>query len=990
MASISFRSYCKADSVFWADVTLTVTQSTQSVTDNTTKINYSVSGKQRDPAEYTFIGTTRNPAGKVVLKINGSTVKTLNIGLLSNGQGTCSASGSVTVPHNADGTKTLSYSVEMQEVTGNFSGDTWKYGATSKSGSMTLTTIPRASSFSITNDNMVLNGSNVLTVNISRASSSFTHSVKFDFGTHSHTLTGQGTSASYTIPLSWIDYFGNGGSGTKTGTITVTTYNGNTVIGSAVSKTFTLTCPSASSISSATSSIECNGSNAIEVNISRSVPSFTHTVKWGFGTYEHSKTGIGTSTSYAPPASWTNMIPNTYSGTGAVYVTTFYGNQQIGATVQKDFTLTIPDYTPTVSSVGVSLVQDAQISDWNIYLEKYSKVKFVFNNALGNWGSSINKYTVELDGVTYTSTTNTITSNVLQTSGTLTYKATVYDTRNKPKTISGTIDVQAFVTPKYISSSIYRYDGTAENDEGTQLYFNFNFSWESYGGLNSTTNEIYIKQDIASSYAQYGTFENNVVKVINDYSFDINKAYNVRVVVTDELGSQITLDKDILTAKGLIDADGANNSIGLLKMASRANFVQIGGGLETDGSVYVGKTSGGDGKSGVVLSNGGGVEIFHDSTPFLDFHHENSTEDYTSRIVETEKGKLKIYDNLEVSNTLNARSVLSDGYTTENTSNTKNGYWYKVGTLNITSRYEDTSAIFEIMSHGDSSSNFEHGYIHVRAKQQDAMGEAPYYSCMLSAESNMSPSSIWFGQTVASETLTEIQLWCKIDAPYRSHQIKLYGKKGNATINTNPTLQESLPYADRSVNASYKGANILTGFTNRNNEITWGTLKPTNGYSYITRLDTADSGSVAFADKDGQTNMQVDGFFYQREGNTRVADLEDLIASPLLWSGAVYMNASQTANLSQAISAQKNGVILIWSSYTSGTANNYEWNYVFVSKRHISNHDGTGVCCTLSNTNDSSFKGVTKYVYVYDNKITGHARNQNLGGDFVLRYVYGF
>ena len=39
----------------------------------------------------------------------------------------------------------------------------------------------------------------------------------------------------------------------------------------------------------------------------------------------------------------------------------------------------------------------------------------------------------------------------------------------------------------------------------------------------------------------------------------------------------------------------------------------------------------------------GGIEIYHSSTPFIDFHYANSTADYTSRIIESSSGTLNIH-----------------------------------------------------------------------------------------------------------------------------------------------------------------------------------------------------------------------------------------------------------------------------------------------------------------------------------------------------------
>lgn len=91
----------------------------------------------------------------------------------------------------------------------------------------------------------------------------------------------------------------------------------------------------------------------------------------------------------------------------------------------------------------------------------------------------------------------------------------------------------------------------------------------------------------------------------------------------------------------------------------------------------------------------------------------------------------------------------------------------------------------------------------------------------------------------------------------------------NVEVNADGTMKVNVPWTD-TLAAQGGYADYLTGFSGRNAEISWGTLK--TGYSYITRMDTVNGGSIAFADKSGQTSMQVDGFFYQNEGTYKVLD----------------------------------------------------------------------------------------------------------------------
>lgn len=141
---------------------------------------------------------------------------------------------SKTVTHNADGTKTISLKGFFDSL-----GLTTKLTDLTVTGNVTLKTIPRASSFSLS-ASTVTAGSTNMTVNITRASGSFTHTVQWKLGSHTKSTTGVGSSASYTIPESWLDAIPNSTSGT--GTVTVITYNGSTKIGS-TSKNFTLNVP---------------------------------------------------------------------------------------------------------------------------------------------------------------------------------------------------------------------------------------------------------------------------------------------------------------------------------------------------------------------------------------------------------------------------------------------------------------------------------------------------------------------------------------------------------------------------------------------------------------------------------------------------------------------------------------------------------------------------------------------------------------------------
>lgn len=118
----------------------------------------------------------------------------------------------------------------------------------------------------------------------------------------------------------------------------------------------------------------------------------------------------------------------------------------------------------------------------------------------------------------------------------------------------------------------------------------------------------------------------------------------------------------------------------------------------------------------------------------------------------------------------------------------------------------------------------------------------------------------------------------------------------------------------------------------------------------------------------------------------------------ILWGNAWYMMEGHTATLSQAVSMQPHGIVLVFSAYLDGTYKNYEWNYIFVPKHHVSAHGSTGVSCILLGNSNFNFIGA-KYLYVHDTKIVGSANNTFEGTTatgikinnhrHVMRYVLG-
>ena len=182
----------------------------------------------RSGAYYTY---NHEGSSTLAVDVNGVRVNTSNPTWQTRGEEFTLASGTTTIGHNDDGTKTISASATFNPNNG-------LHGVITTTGSLTLPNIPRSSSISFGTGTI----GSPLAITINRASSSFTHTLRWAWGSRSGTIaSGLTTSASWTIPMDFCNELPNNVSGN--GTIYVDTYSGSNKIGTQ-SKQFTANVPS--------------------------------------------------------------------------------------------------------------------------------------------------------------------------------------------------------------------------------------------------------------------------------------------------------------------------------------------------------------------------------------------------------------------------------------------------------------------------------------------------------------------------------------------------------------------------------------------------------------------------------------------------------------------------------------------------------------------------------------------------------------------------
>ena len=397
--------------------------------------------------------------------INGTTVySTSTDNRIELRNGTVVASGSTTIAHNADGTKSFSLSCEA----GIYS---YAVSATA-SGTHTLTTIPRASTVSATSVNM----GSASSITITRASSSFTHTLTYSFGSATGTIATKTTS---------------------------------------------------------------------------------------------------TSVSWTPPLTLANQIPNAVSGKCTITCKTYNGTTEVGSKTCT-MTLTVPSTVkPTITSLTAARVDGTVPSAWGIYVQSKSKATLTINGAAGAYGSTISSYSITGGG--YSSTASSFTTGFLNTSGSITFTASVTDSRGRVSTnATVTITVVAYSAPsfsKYISQRC-NSAGTAA-DNGTYIKSTVNFSYASCSSKNTITTATYYKKTTDTSWTNANkTFTSGTAFTFGGGNISAESSYEVKFTLKDAFAT-IEVTDTLSTASVVMDFKSGGLGVAVGKVSETDRCFEV-------------------------------------------------------------------------------------------------------------------------------------------------------------------------------------------------------------------------------------------------------------------------------------------------------------------------------------------------------------------------------------------------------------------------------
>lgn len=569
-----------------------------------------------------------------------------------------------TVSHDSDGGCTINLSAWFDvEVT---IAGTW-HGRVSASDTVTLNTIPRASS--MTTSRNFTAGSN-RTISISRASSAFRHEVEISvkrrdgvydwikrvaFSTSQTSLSTSFSTAESTQIFNHLD-----GRSSADVRMTLQTFRDSTHIGT---KDYygTVSAPSASSP---------NGSfdhyvyvdQTISGTLSRANSNFTHTVRMKLGSYTKTITGVGSSFSWTPSASEQdalyNQMPNDRIKNGEIEVDTFYSGEKVRSTTSQLLQFHVRNSDPTFSSNQISYqdVNSATVAltenDQYIIQGKSTLRAYVNSAATPKNGASIDKYVVSVAGISNTiQTIGYTTIGVINADKAITLSVKAIDSRGLSTTVTKTVIILPYLTPNIASSA------TRKNGFETTTTLTLS---GSYDGLNVGGTRKNALQAVRYRYRQRGNaawsaWDNfayttsGTTFVANDkiLTLDNTQAWDIQVQVVDKLGNKVVV-KQIDKGRPVFYMDADKNSIGFNDLPTSEDEFLVNGRIRFGTTLWSGSTGGGLGAIELNNSDITGTNGIW----FNDYASDNNAEGllFLKSGAESGSDDKADYDNLLVSN----------------------------------------------------------------------------------------------------------------------------------------------------------------------------------------------------------------------------------------------------------------------------------------------------------------------------------------------------
>lgn len=354
------------------------------------------------------------------------------------------------------------------------------------------------------------------------------------------------------------------------------TYSGVSIGTITASATVTLDTIARSSTIASASNITLG--NPCSVTWTPTSSSFTYRLKFSLGSWNHTtgiispaRTSSYTYAGYTIPITVANEIPSATTGTMTVYLYSYNGSTQIGSTVSKAFTVTVPTTVkPKISSVTATIDNSSNsvINEWGVAVAGYTRVKVVAS-AEGSYGSTISGYTISGGyNTTQNSSSLSYTGSAISLSGDKIFTVVAKDSRGRSSDQQSSSVITFY---PYSKPTISVFTASRSTTTQNKVIVKANWTFSSVNEKNESTATLYYKKSNATNWTEYGIISRNESTTL-DMDFEVENSYNFRIVVSDSLGSSVQEEAFVSTIDVLMNFRAGGKGLGIGKVAESDNL----------------------------------------------------------------------------------------------------------------------------------------------------------------------------------------------------------------------------------------------------------------------------------------------------------------------------------------------------------------------------------------------------------------------------------
>lgn len=303
-------------------------------------------------------------------------------------------------------------------------------------------------------------------------------------------------------------------------------------------------------------------------------------VTWSIGSYSYKLTTAtgATSASYTLPLEWVKAIPSSTSGSVTVYVETYSSDGQVGTQTLTQ-AMTVPSsVVPTLTSLTAENILGDVPSSWGVYVQGKSGVRLIANGAAGTYGSTISSYTFS-GGTTATQTSNILSVQRIDQSGSVTFSVVAVDSRGRSSAAkSVTISIQPYSSPSVTQAIAERCtSGGTVSDEGTYISAKVNATYSSVSGKNSVSIQCYYQKNGDATWTNaLNSMSLDTAYIIGGGNVSTSYTYSVKFIITDQLE---TVEKIVTvgTASYIVFYRTDGTGVGIGKVCEADHSFEING-----------------------------------------------------------------------------------------------------------------------------------------------------------------------------------------------------------------------------------------------------------------------------------------------------------------------------------------------------------------------------------------------------------------------------